>query len=96
MEFEWDKGNSGKNKKHGVSDEESEEIFSDSNKAKYPDPKHSNTEPRYVLTGQTRNRRQLFIIYTIRKNRIRIISARDLNKKKERHLYEEAFDTTKI
>ena len=96
MEFEWDKGNSGKNKKHGVSDEEAEEIFSDSNKAKYPDPKHSNTESRFVLTGQTRNRRQLLIIYTIRNNRIRIISARDLNKKKERHLYEKAFDITKI
>lgn len=96
MEFEWDKGNSGKNKKHGVLDEEAEEVFSDSNKAKYPDPKHSNTEPGYVLIGQTRNRRQLLIIYTIRKNRIRIISARDLNKKKEGRLYEKAFDITKI
>ncbi|MBI5358174.1 BrnT family toxin [Candidatus Amesbacteria bacterium] len=73
MEFEWDKGNIGKNKKHRVSDEEAEEIFSDLEK-----------------------KRQLLVIYTIRDNRIRIISARDLNKKKEKHLYEKAFNTTKI
>lgn len=96
MEFEWDKGNSGKNKKHQVTDEEAEEIFSDLDKAKYPDPKHSDVEPRYVLTGETQKKRQLLVIYTIRNNRIRIISARDLNKKKEKHLYEKAFNTTKI
>lgn len=96
MEFEWDKGNLGKNNKHGVSDGEAEEIFSDPNKAKYPDPKHSGDEQRFILTGQTQKKRQLLIIYTIRNRRIRIISARDLNKKKERHLYEKAFNITKI
>ncbi len=96
MEFEWDKGNIGKNEKHQVSDEEAEEIFSDLDKAKYPDPKHSSVEPRYILTGETQKKRQLLIIYTIRNTRIRIISARDLNKKKERHLYEKAFNITKV
>ncbi len=97
MEFEWDYGNQNKNfKKHGVSDEEAESVFSDSDKAKYPDPKHSNIEPRFVLTGETKTGRQLFIVYTIRKNKIRIISARDLNKRKEGYLYEKAFSTTKI
>lgn len=96
MEFDWDKGNIGKNKKHGVSDEEAEEIFSDPNKARYPDPKHSNIEPRFILTGQSQSERQLLIIYTIRNNRIRIISARDLNKRKEGYLYEKAFNTAKI
>lgn len=96
MEFESDKGNTGKNKKHRVSDEEAEEIFSDLDKAKYPDPKYSAVEPRYVLAGETQKNRQLLVIYTIRNNRIRIISARDLNKKREKHLYEKAFNTTKI
>jgi uncharacterized DUF497 family protein len=97
MEFEWDKGNIDKSfKRHNVSDREAEEVFSDFNKAKYPDPKHSNTESRYILTGQTQQKRQLLVIYTIRKNYIRIISARDLNKRKEGHLYEKAFNTTKI
>lgn len=96
MEFEWDIGNIGKNKKHGVSDEEAEEIFADFNRAKYPDPKHSTSESRFILIGQTKNRRQLLVIYTIRYNVVRIISARDLNKKKEGHLYEKAFTITKI
>ena len=97
MEFEWDKGNIGKNlTKHNVSDREAEEIFLDFNKVRYPDPKHSNIEPRFILTGQTQQKRLLLVIYTIRKDSIRIISARDLNNRKESVLYEKAFNTAKI
>ena len=45
-------------------------------------------EERYVLIGQTKRKRLLYIIFIIRKDRVRVISARDINKKEEK-LYEE-------
>ena len=88
LEFEWDKGNQGKNLlKHVVSDEECEEVFFDERKKILKDVLHSGKEERYLLLGQTKEKRILFIVFTIRKNKIRIISARDLNKK-ELKLYE--------
>ena len=84
MEFDWDEGNQNKNfEKHSVSQREAESVFFDPNKLKYPDPKHSSIEPRFVLVGKTELCRKLFIVYTDRNNKIRIISARDLNKNKE-------------
>jgi len=91
VEFNWDKGNIGKNKKrHNVNEKEAEEVFLDENKREYPDPKHSQREIRKVVAGRTRKGRLLFIVYTTRKNFIRIISARDLNKRREGDLYEKA------
>jgi len=52
------------------------------------DTSHSNKEKRYILLGKTKKERLLFLVFTIRKKKIRIISARDLNKN-ERKLYEE-------
>lgn len=88
--FEWDKGNKDKSwLKHLVTDHECEEVFFDSQKRILKDAIHSNRESRYILIGQTKKQRVLFIIFTIRKDKIRIISARDLNKK-ERSLYEQS------
>ena len=88
LEFEWDEGNRGKNfQKHKVSDGECEEAFFDPNKKAYKDAIHSGKEKRYIILGATKADRVLFVIFTIRKGRIRIISARDLNKK-ELYLYE--------
>ena len=87
--FQWDKGNKGKNyQKHKVTDQECEEVFFDQNKKIFKDVFHSNDEERYILLGQTKENRILFIVFTMRSDKIRIISARDLNKKEER-LYEE-------
>jgi uncharacterized protein len=89
IEFEWDKGNIDKNfTAHGVKNEECEEVFFDPNKRMLRDPLHSNKEKRYVIIGKTKKQRILFIVFTRRKQKVRIISARDLNKK-EKHLYEE-------
>jgi len=86
--FEWDTGNKNKNFiKHKVANEECEEIFFDQNKIIMKDVAHSKSEERYTLIGQTKQKRLLHIIFTIRKDRIRIISARNLNKKHYR-LYE--------
>ncbi|HEY4695122.1 MAG TPA: BrnT family toxin [Candidatus Nanoarchaeia archaeon] len=87
LRFEWDKGNIGKSKKHGVSDQETEEVFFDSGKVSFKDLVHSDTEERFILLGKTSKERLLYIVFTKREDRIRIISARDVNKK-ERPLYE--------
>lgn len=87
--FEWDKGNKGKNLiKHKIIDEECEEVFFDQNKKILTDIIHSGTEERHILIGKTKKQRLIFLVFTIRKNKIRIISARDLNNK-EYKLYEE-------
>lgn len=87
--FEWDKGNKGKNRKHRVTDEECEETFFDPQKKLLKDVLHSQTEPRYLLIGSTKHQRLLFVVFTFRNDKVRIISARDLNQR-ERRLYEEA------
>ena len=86
-DFEWDKGNKNKNfSKHQVADEECEEVFFDQNKKILKDTQHSAKEERYIMIGQTKKQRPLFIIFTLRKDKLRIISARDL-KRKEYKLY---------
>lgn len=87
--FEWDKGNKGKNLKHGVTDEECEEVFFDPQKKLLKDILHARTESRYILIGTTKQQRLLFIVFTLRNDKVRIVSARDLNQR-ERRLYEEA------
>lgn len=87
--FEWDKGNERKNyEKHKISGQETEETFFDAHKKLYEDIFHSGKENRYILIGKTQKFRLLYVVFTIRNNKVRAISARDLNRK-ERHLYEE-------
>jgi len=89
LEFEWDKGNIDKNKKHDVEDKESEEIFFDGGKVILKDKLHSSdSEERFIILGRTKKGRLLYLVFTKRGKRIRIISARDTNKK-EVYIYEE-------
>ena len=86
--FEWDRGNSNKNQiKHGVTNEECEEVFFDDEKRILQDVLHSGKEERYIIIGRTRKQRLLFVVCSMRGKKFRIISARDLNKR-EKHLYE--------
>lgn len=91
--FEWDKGNIEKNWLiHKVDYRECEEIFDNIPLLLLPDKIHSKSESRYRALGKTNSSRYLFIIFTIRNNNIRIISARDMNKK-ERKKYEQTKKT---
>lgn len=85
--FEWDKGNSGKNKNHGVEDREAEEAFFDTRKQTFRDTIHLQREERFRIIGKTKHGRLLFVVFTARREKVRIISARDVNKK-EGYLYE--------
>ncbi len=86
--FEWDEGNREKNwKKHKVTIKEAEEIFANKPLQFVPDLKHSKRENRYFAFGKTNNNRMLTVIFTVRKNTFRIISARNQDRK-ERKAYE--------
>jgi len=89
VEFEWDKANSEKPKKHGLTPQEAEEAFFDDYKVVFTDWKHSTAEQRITLLGKTKRGRLLNITYTIRVKKIRIITARPTNRK-EVPLYEKA------
>jgi uncharacterized protein len=88
-EFDWDQGNTVKNlTKHGIKCKEAEEAFLDENNLLSDDISHSSVEKRYHLIGKTLSKLILYITFTQRQNKIRIISAR-IADKKERSLYEE-------
>jgi len=56
------------------------------------DEKHSQYENRYYVLGKTNSERKLFIVFTVREYRIRVIPARDMNRK-EREIYEKERNT---
>lgn len=89
ISFDWDQGNLKKNyKKHQDSDKETEQVFENKQIYIFEDEKHSFKERRFMIWGITDNERKLTVFFTMRRQRIRIISARDMNKK-ERRTYEE-------
>lgn len=86
--FEWDEGNIEKNKrKHNLDKWQIEEVFFNEPLLIYEDSKHSNSEFRWYALGKTDNELKLMIVFTVRNNLIRIISARTMSKK-ERTYYE--------
>lgn len=87
--FKWDKGNLDKNwVRHSVTNKEAEEAFENEPKFIFKDEKHSVTEARYMLWGLTNSSRRLAVIFTLREDKVRVISARDMHKK-ERESYAE-------
>lgn len=96
LEFEWDEAN--KNKivaKHKLTAAECEEAFANEYIFSQPDILHSKKEERYILISKTNKQKHLFIVYTLRKNKIRVISARSMHKK-EQLFYEKEARIAKI
>ena len=84
--FGWDRWNKDKNWiKHSVSYRECEEVFFNEPRVIYKDVKHSKFEYRFGILGETDNKRLLHIIFTVRENKIRVISARDQNRKESKY-----------
>ena len=89
--FEWDEGNARKSvDRHGVSAAEAEQVFFDARLLVTDDLAHSVNEPRFHALGRTEDGRLLHVTFTLRDDgrRIRVISARDMNRK-ERRVYAE-------
>jgi uncharacterized DUF497 family protein len=85
--FEWDESNRDKNWiAHQVSVGKCEEVFFNLPLLLQSDPAHSQAEDRNYVLGQTNAGRRLFIVFTVRNNQVRVISARDMSKK-ERVIY---------
>ena len=88
INFEWDKADSEKSySKHNVHYKESEEVFINDNLLMVLDIAHSQSEERHYVFGKTNGQRKLVIAFTVMKDKIRVIMARDMSKK-ERIWYE--------
>ncbi len=95
--FDWDRGNIEKNwKSHRVSYLECEEVFLNQPLVVQEDDVHSGAENRYFALGKTNDDRHLFIVFTIRNKKARVISARDMNRKERRGYLEEIEKITEI
>lgn len=87
--FQWDAGNTEKNwLHHRVRRGECEQVFFNRPIRVAPDLKHSDREKRYAALGQTSSGRLLTVVFTIRNECIRIISAHAMNRR-ERSIYEQ-------
>ena len=89
MRFDWDENKAASNLlKHGVSFDEAKIVFDDPLYVDFYDPAHSDDEDRYLIVGESNQRRLLIASYTERGNLIRLISAREVTRT-EREVYEE-------
>ena len=83
--FEWDSEKARINQlKHKVSFETATNVFFDENRIEKLDEEHSQDEDRWQVIGMVDD--ILFVVYTDREDRTRIISARKA-KPKERRIY---------
>jgi uncharacterized DUF497 family protein len=86
--FEWDAENWRKSElKHGIAAAEAQEVLLGDPLCQV-DARHSDDEQRYVALGRTSEGRRLFVSFTIRHGRVRVISARPMSRK-ERAIHEE-------
>lgn len=79
LRIEWDPKKAAQNlRKHRVSFEEAQTVFSDDRARLIDDPDHSEDEDRFVLLGLSNSLRILVVVHCYREegNVVRIISAR--------------------
>lgn len=91
LRVEWDPRKNTQNvRKHGVSFEEAETVFTDEHALLIDDPEHSTTEDRFILLGLSARFRVLVVAHSYEEDDgvIRIISARRATKP-ERGRYDE-------
>ena len=88
MEFEWDEVKNKINQRtHGISFETASHVFEDPNYIEMYDFEHSSKEDRYVALGCVGD--VLFVVFTERGEKIRIISARIATKIEEEIYYDQ-------
>lgn len=92
MRFEWDDNKARTNAaKHKVTFKEAATVWTDPFALIAPDPEHSTDEFREWIIGTSYLQRLLVVVYTMRDENIRIISAR-IATRNERSRYEEESD----
>jgi uncharacterized DUF497 family protein len=90
LEFEWDPRKDAANlEKHGVSLEEAASVFGDPLGRIVSDPRHSHDEKRLVLLGLSNRQRLLAVMFTDRREIIRIISAQQVTRSERKNYAED-------
>jgi len=91
--FEWDDAKAALNwQNHAVSFEMARDAFSDAFALEWQDDRQDAGEPRFVLLGMV-EQRVLFVAFTMRDDRIRIISARRAEPHERRRYHDENRET---
>ena len=87
MLFEWDEEKAAANlKKHGVDFKDASLVFNDPYRKEFFDAAHSFEEDRYNIIGMVED--VLFVVYTERGEKVRIISARIATRREMRIYYD--------
>jgi hypothetical protein len=87
--FEWDDTKAAENYAvHGVTFEAARDVFKDAFAVDWFDDRAPYGEARYATIGMVENR-LLYVAYTMREDRIRIISARGAESYEKRRYHEE-------
>ena len=88
-DFEWDDAKAAQNwRDHAVSFDAARDAFKDAFAVEWLDDTQDAVELRFVLLGMVEHR-VLFVAYTLRENRIRIISARKAEPYERRRYHDE-------
>jgi len=94
LEFEWDPAKAEKNlRKHGIDFVRAEDVFFDPKCVRQDSTSEHDTELRSKAVGRIEDGRLVAVIYTMREERIRIISARRA-RDNERRKYDTSSKTT--
>lgn len=89
MEFDWKDAKAAENEaKHGVSFEMAKKVFNDPFAIEWLDDRQDHGEERHVILGMVENR-LLYVAYTMRGEKIRLISARGAEPHERRRYHEE-------
>ena len=85
--FEWDDAKAERNyRKHGVDFPDATEVFDDPLRLEWRDVREDYGEERFCTVGEIK-RRVLFVAYTMRAEKIRIIMARRASRKEKGDYY---------
>jgi len=75
--YEWDPRKNAENRaKHGISFEEAKDVFDDPRALDLPDDLHSGEEDRWIALGMLPDGAILLVVYAVRDDHLRLISAR--------------------
>lgn len=90
MQFEWDDEKEKLNKeKHGIDFSTAALVFQDQNRLEFYDEAHSEDEDRFITIGQINGIAIIImVVYTERRNAIRLISARKATNKERSAYYD--------
>ncbi len=87
--YEWDDGKAASNfAKHGVTFEAARDVFKDPFAMEFVDDREDYGEERLILVGMA-GHRLLVVVYTLRDERIRLISARAAGSFEQRQYHEQ-------